>query len=220
MGGKKTRIPAVKKQFPTAHIELARDAYQSWEYCGKEDTRVSGPTEYGVPPAQRNKAGNVKSRNLLLLEKGAAQAVADGDIPLLQLPKIKHAIDLYKQLTSKPSDLDELDNYWIHGPPGTGKSRGARTRWSNIYNKPLNKWWCDYAGQETVLLDDFSKEHKVLGPHLKNWADHYAFVAETKGGGTTIRPKRLVITSNYTPEDIFEDEMTQEAIRRRFNFIH
>ena len=66
------------------------------------------------------------------------------------------------------------------------------------------------------MLDDFSKEHKVLGPHLKNWADHYPFVAETKGGGTTIRPRRIIVTSNYSPEEIFEDQMTIDAIKRRF----
>lgn len=218
IGGKSTRFAVVKKLFPTAHIEGTKDAFRAWEYCGKEDTRVEGPVEYGVPPAQRNVAGNVKARNEMLITKGAAQAVKDGDVPIMQLPKLKLAIDLYNSLVSKPTDLDSLDNYWYHGLPGTGKSRGARTEWPDLYNKPLNKWWCEYQAQETVLLDDFSKEHKVLGAHLKNWADHYPFVAETKGGGITIRPKRIVITSNYTPEEIFEDQVTCEAIRRRFKF--
>lgn len=152
----------------------------------------------------------------MLIEKGAAAAVKDGDIPIMQLAKVKHAIELYRSITSKPAALDKLDNYWFYGPPGTGKSRGARERWPGLYNKPLNKWWCEYQREDTVLLDDFSKEHKVLGPHLKNWADHYAFVGETKGGGMTMRPVRFVVTSNYTPEEIFEDKVTCEAIRRRF----
>lgn len=83
MGGKQFRYTALHKHFPGAHIEGARDAYKSWEYCGKEDTRQSGPAEFGVPPAQRNVAGNVKARNALLIAKGAAAAVADGDVPLL-----------------------------------------------------------------------------------------------------------------------------------------
>lgn len=72
MGGKQYRFTALKKIWPKMHIECARDSYVSWQYCGKEETRVSGPAEYGVPPAQRNKAGNVAGRNSLLLTKGAA----------------------------------------------------------------------------------------------------------------------------------------------------
>lgn len=217
-GGKATRFTVINKLLPDAHIEAAKSPYDAWEYCGKEDTRVEGPVEFGVPPANRARKGDLKRRNAMLLEKGAAAAVTDGDIPIMQLPKLKLAIDLYNSITAKPSDLDALDNYWLYGPPGTGKSRGARTRWPGLYNKPLNKWWCEYQNEDTVLLDDFSKEHKVLGAHLKNWADHYPFVAETKGGGVTIRPKRIIITTNYKPEEIFEDEMTIEAIRRRFKF--
>lgn len=70
------------------------------------------------------------------------------------------------------------------------------------------------------MLDDFSKEHKVLAAKLKNWADHYAYIGETKGGGMTMRPVRFVVTSNYTPEEIFEDQVTVDAIRRRFKFEH
>lgn len=110
------------------------------------DTRVEGPVEYGVPPAAKNRAGDTKKKNAMLLAKGAIAAVDDGDIPLLQLPKLKHALDLYNQLASKPNDLPELDNYWLYGAPGTGKSRAARERWPSLYNKPLNKWWCDYSG--------------------------------------------------------------------------
>lgn len=66
------------------------------------------------------------------------------------------------------------------------------------------------------MLDDFSKEHKCLGSHLKNWADHYPFIGESKGGSSSIRPKRIIVTSNYHPSDIFEDDVTVQAIERRF----
>lgn len=87
-------------------MENAKSPFDSWEYCGKVDTRVEGPIEFGVPPAALNRKGDLKKRNEMLIEKGAAQAVADGDVPLIQLPKLKHAIDLYHQLTSKPADID------------------------------------------------------------------------------------------------------------------
>lgn len=128
-------------------------------------------------------------------------------------------MDLLKSVTHKPSDLDKLDNYWICGPTGTGKSLGVRNKFPGLYNKPLNKWWCSYAGEDTVLLDDFGKDHACLGNHLKNWADHYAFVGEKKGGSETIRPRRIVVTSNYIPEEIWEDKGMLEPIMRRFKVI-
>lgn len=33
----------MKKKFPTSHVEKAKNAMASWNYCGKEDTRIEGP---------------------------------------------------------------------------------------------------------------------------------------------------------------------------------
>ena len=66
------------------------------------------------------------------------------------------------------------------------------------------------------MLDDLGKDRLVLSTHLKNWADRYPFTAETKGGGKTIRPRRVVVTSNYHPSSLFEDQETIAAIERRF----
>lgn len=206
--------------FPTAHIEPTKFPQKSWEYCGKVETRVEGPVEYGIPPARLYVKGEKAEKNKMLLEKGAERAVEDGDIPLTAYPKLKHAIDLYNACTVKHADLAILDNKWIYGDPGIGKSRGLREIYPDHYDKPLNKWWDDFKGQETVVLDDFGKEHSVLGSHLKRWADHYPFTAEVKGGAVNLRPRRIVVTSNYHPREIWEDEMMRGAIGRRFEIIH
>lgn len=62
--------------------------------------------EWGIPPAALNRKGDKGARNKLLLAKGARQAVDDGDITLEQLPKLKHAIDLYRSLNSAPEELE------------------------------------------------------------------------------------------------------------------
>lgn len=219
-GGKRSRVAAIQKLFPGCHVEQAKDPFRAWEYCGKDDTRVEGPVEFGVPPARLNVKGSKKERNQMLLEKGAEAAVRDGDIGLMDYAKLKHNIELYKSVTIKLDELPQLDNEWIYGPPGTGKSRMARDQNPDHYDKPLNKWWDDYKGQSCVILDDFSKEHACLGPHLKRWADHYPFTAEVKGGATNLRPAKIVVTSNYAIEEIWQDFDTQTAIRRRFNVIN
>lgn len=107
---------------------------------------MEGPVEYGIPPAQLNKAGDKAKKNALLIEKGAEKAVEDGDISIKDYAKLKHNIELYKSCTVQHAALDALDNKWVYGPPGTGKSRGARAEYADHYDKPLNKWWDDYKG--------------------------------------------------------------------------
>lgn len=44
------RFSKVTKLFPGCHVEAARNAFKSYEYCGKEDTRVEGPVQFGPLP--------------------------------------------------------------------------------------------------------------------------------------------------------------------------
>jgi len=87
----------------------------------------------------------------------------------------------------------------------------------DAYMKLPNKWWDGYQQQEYVIIDDFDKNHAVLGYHLKIWADRYAFSAEVKGSTIMIRPRNIIVTSNYHPKDIWgESPNTLGPILRRF----
>lgn len=115
----------------------------------------------------------------------------------------------------------ELQNEWIWGEPGVGKTRGVWEKYGcdGVYVKSLNKWWDGYEDREVVLLDDWDPSMKCLAFLLKAWADRYPFRAETKGGSIMIRPKRIVVTSNYSIEQCF-DGPDVEAILRRFKVVH
>jgi len=113
-------------------------------------------------------------------------------------------------------DLPDCCAEWIYGPPGTGKSFTARRENPVFFDKSCNKWWCGYKGEPVVILDDLDKNHKVLGHHLKRWLDRYSFVAEVKGTSLQIRPQKIVITSNYHPNEIWDEDPTlAQAIERR-----
>lgn len=80
---KTTRIQKVIKQFPGCHVELAKKpAMALWAYCGKEDTRIEGPIDSGVPPAAVNVKGDKAARNKMILEYGVVKAVEEGLIPI------------------------------------------------------------------------------------------------------------------------------------------
>jgi hypothetical protein len=113
-------------------------------------------------------------------------------------------------------DLKEC-NQWIYGPPGTGKSRPFQE--AGCFSKPANKWWDGYDGEEVVLIEDIDLTHDKLSHLLKIWLDRYPFYAEIKGATVKIRPAKIIITSNYRPDEIFRDEMLVEALERRFELV-
>jgi len=57
-----------------------------------------------------------------------------------------------------------------------------------------------------------------IGHYLKLWADKWTFSAESKGFSRVIRPKKLVVVSNYHPKDIWgEETVMYKAVCRRFH---
>lgn len=121
-----------------------------------------------------------------------------------------------------PSVLDDPRvGVWYWGKTGTGKSHAARMDFPDAYLKVANtKWWCGYNGEDNVIIDDFDKAHDYMGYHLKIWVDKYPFRMEVKGGGKPIRPKKICVTSNYHPRDIWDDSSTLDPILRRFRVVH
>ncbi len=90
-----------------------------------------------------------------------------------------------------------------------------------MYPKFPTKWWDGYNGQATVLIDDLGPEHSWISYYLKIWADHYPFNAESKNTSNIIRPKRIIVTSNYHPSQIWKDDpILLDAIMARFTVIH
>jgi hypothetical protein len=92
----------------------------------------------------------------------------------------------------------------------------ARAKWPGAYLKDITKWWDHYNDQPAIIIEDLDPDHKYLARQLKIWSDRYPFSPEHKGSYLPpIRPKHVIVTSQYAPEEIFTHEDSQ-AIRRRF----
>lgn len=142
-----------------------------------------------------------------------------------QLQRTLAGIQLDKLMTAEIKDLSKPCGIWIQGQPGVGKSYDVRVysklSGMGLYEKAHNKWWDGYSGEEIVLIDDVHESEKTwITTFLKIWADAYAFKAETKGGMMSIRPKWLVVTSNFGIESMAELDIDQQAIRRRFQIFY
>jgi hypothetical protein len=133
---------------------------------------------------------------------------------------VKYSTGLHKlllMLNANPYEHHDVRGVWIWGPPGTGKSHTARLHDPEAFLKQQNKWWDGYTGQKTVILDDFDKQGACLGHYLKIWADKYACSGEFKGGTVHLHHRNFIITSNYHPAQIWEeDAVLLAAIERRF----
>lgn len=228
---KPTRLAACKKINERAHWEICKgSSEQNITYCSKQGDVWSK----GVAPKERHlsgtKNGGKRTREVWeetweLAKSGKIEDV-DGEIRLRYYSTLRA---IQKDYGTRPDDL-EVDSgwkgiLWIVGQPGTGKSRYVRDTWTRdeIYDKSLNKWWDSYNGEKIALLDDLGKAHEKLGEHIKRWGDRYAFPAEIKGGKIDIRPERIVVTSNYLPEQIWDGEKDPQllaAIMRRTELMY
>jgi len=121
----------------------------------------------------------------------------------------------------KLETLDYIDAHWYYGPPRTGKSKKARDDNPDAYEKLPNKWWDDYNHEDVVIIDDLDHAHVHMGSFLKRYADHYPFRCEYKGGSKMVRPKKIVVTSNYTIDEIWcADPTLAKALNARFKTTH
>ncbi len=102
-------------------------------------------------------------------------------------------------------EAEDTKGIWIWGASGVGKSRYARDNYPEAYKKLANKWWCGYQGETHVLLEDLDPNHEKLGYHLKIWADRYHAPGETKGGLVPLTFEKIIVTSQYRPEQLFTD---------------
>lgn len=117
--------------------------------------------------------------------------------------------------------IPDLQNEWWYGSTGTGKSKKVWEDYPEHYGKMLNKWWDGYQDEEVVVIEEWCPKNECTASALKIWADRYPFNAEIKGGLLKkIRPKKIIVTSNYSIDQCFERSEDREPIKRRFKQVH
>jgi len=209
-------LSSIRKLLIGCHVEPARGTPQQCRtYCIKDGSF----REFGDPPTEdpgtREKQRWENARTL-------AKEGRFDDIPAdIYVRYIGNLQRIYRDTLPPLDPLPNTCGRWLLGPTGSGKSRGVREAYPLVYPKPLNKWWDGYDNQTHVLLDDVDhNQSQWIGNFLKIWADHYPFIAEKKGGSRLIRPELLIVTSQYSIEELFNDKELVLALNRRFKLIN
>lgn len=210
--------------FARAHLEVARGTdEQNRLYCSKEH-KAHEAGEYRQANYRSEKRG-VWHDIADMIESGATipeiRAEYPGQYMSHQAGITQWVVEVHeREHGSEAMDMDlQQKNIWVWGPSGTGKSRWAHRLPGTKYMKIPNRWWDGYNGQDVVIMEDLDPEccKNGLAHKIKLWADRYLFTAEVKGGTRCITPSyKLVITSNYHPNDCFANPEDLAAIMRRF----
>lgn len=119
-------------------------------------------------------------------------------------------------LYGPPARTEKPNVIWLFGPTGTGKTRWVWDKeqdpWTSMNDL---KWFDGYVGQEAALFDDFRGSH-IRFTSLLRLLDRYPLRVPIKGGTVQWCPKRIYVTSQHHPKDVYEksDEDVKQLTRR------
>lgn len=213
------RLAAMKKLIPGAHFEQRRGTReQARDYSRKEETRAEGPWEFGTwDEGGQGSRTDLQDVKRMLDEGKPLLSVAEEHFSTFL--RYERGLQSYKRL--KQSDRKgktEVDLYL--GSPGVGKSYRAAEEATGGYWKSPDKWWDGYEQQRVVVIDDFSGW--LQWTQLLHILDAYPCDVEAKGTKLKFNSARIIITSNYHPDDWYSKEGTKrpiDALMRRIDRI-
>lgn len=180
------------------HVELARaSADQCIAYCHKEETRVSGPFEWGERgrqrPGRRTDLAAIAER--CKHRGGVAAICAEAPEFYVKYHRGLERLRTHYIGSRDPNDAPDVRLYTGHS--GSGKTRSVYSEFSidEIYQKDGTKWWDGYDGQKCILLDDWAGSDEVPPVELLKILDRYPHRVQTKGGYVLLGRSILIITS-------------------------
>lgn len=206
------------------HFERRRGTVrEAIAYCQKEDTRVSGPFEFGRASGGQGCRTDLASATELIVGGGSLKRLAE-EQPQMVVKYHRGFTVLRDLLQSDCSGgYSPKDVRVFFGPTGTGKTRGAYALYPHLCRLPVasesSPWFDGYDGQDEVLIDDYGRSSRYSYQFFLQLLDGYPMKVPIKGGFVHWVPKVVLITSNERPEDWYGDRPEVAALVRRISIV-
>ena len=153
------RFTTLKNLFPDIHLEVrkAPTHQQAIDYCTKEDTRISGPYEFGERPV--DKKSNAKLDDFIEdIMSGLEYMDLVYKYPGLMMRYEKFYHELRKKYLEEEFKKDRpKEVIYIYGLPGTGKTRYVMDHCRNE-----SYYVAEKHRDGSFLFDSYSEEHTLI----------------------------------------------------------
>lgn len=221
--------PTLKNCLPTAHWEVAKGTpVQNRAYCSKPETALSPPCELGIfPESSQGKRTDLDSLKQAL-QAGltpSQYAIEYFDIWQKHPNLVKH---WYEAVVQPRKPLNRFTCKLFYGQAGTGKSTlasylaSAPEQPMEPFRYSLRGFWDGYIGQRRVLFDDFRGSDLSYGD-FKRTVDKFPIRVNVKCSSCELAANEFFITSNFTPDEWWSEEVTgkdRSAIFRRITEVY
>lgn len=184
----------------SVHLERCIDWEASKLYCKKEDTRVRGPFEFGHERGQGARSDLYAAVETMKTDGYAAVAEQHPTV----FVKFHRGLEALRDATAARPASFVKKLLFLYGPTGSGKSRMAYDLFPGVYRvasfTPL--WMDGYAAQKEVLFDEMAVMDMPSRKDILALTDRHPLMAPRKGGFVHWMPSIVVMTSNFSPDEL------------------
>ncbi len=184
----------------------------------KKEFVIEGPYLFGDQPNQGQRTDLMTLKRLIIDGKitNMRQLLRDYDFNLIYMNSLRKVMSEF--VIRRDWQMEIIIYY---GTSGSAKTYIAKKRYPGAYTSfdRANKsivWWAGYAGEETVLINEFHCGLFKL-EFFNNLLDRGAMPVTCKNGSYSFRSRRIVITTNKDPSRWYSKAKDYITLQRRLN---